>query len=98
MYEPLQALPTCIVTPCAHCCMPVWFMHADGKGCVPIYEYRRLTVSEYGTVSGVHQMKAEIYKRGPISCGIDATDKMDEYTGECKGCPYVYDTSPVHFW
>ncbi|KXZ43314.1 hypothetical protein GPECTOR_94g636 [Gonium pectorale] len=51
------------------------------EGCKPVYDYNRLTVSEHGKLKGIHQMKAELFQRGPISCGIDATDNMDSYTG-----------------
>jgi len=53
----------------------------DASTCTPITNFNRWKVSQYGTISGVDQMKAEIYARGPIACGVDATKAMDEYTG-----------------
>lgn len=49
--------------------------------CHPVERYGRLMVSSHGELSGRLAMKAEIAARGPISCGIDATDAMDGYTG-----------------
>eukprot|EP00798_Chlamydomonas_sp_ICE-L_P000601 gene601-2027_t len=49
------------------------------EGCQPIYEYERLTINEYGMVTGEFEMKAEILARGPISCSIHATDNLDAY-------------------
>jgi len=36
---------------------------------------------EYGPISGVDKMKAEIYARGPISCALQSTSKFHAYTG-----------------
>ena len=32
-------------------------------------------------MSGASRMKAEIYARGPIGCGMDVTSKFEAYTG-----------------
>jgi len=60
--------------------------------CAPISKYVNYMVGDYGQVSGVQQMQAEIQARGPISCGIEATSGLEGYTG---GYVYSeYDPSP----
>lgn len=62
--------------PDCYTCAPSGF-----PACKKITKFPKMRVSEYGTCSGYKKMKAEIFARGPISCGIDATDKMEKYTG-----------------
>merc|ERR1711998_94467 len=48
--------------------------------CGPISNYPNATISEYGSISGADAMQKEIYARGPIACGIDASPIL-KYTG-----------------
>ena len=52
------------------------------ENCWPITNYKRYYASSYYPLSGADEMKAEIYKNGPISCGINAiTEGFEHYKG-----------------
>jgi len=54
---------------------------ASGGKCVPITQFPNVTISNYGTISGATAMQNEIFNRGPISCGIDASRILKYQTG-----------------
>lgn len=56
------------------------FSQVGGK-CVGLSHYPNATISEFGQVSGAANMAAEIFARGPITCGIDATPIL-QYDGK----------------
>jgi len=64
----------------------------SGK-CVGMWQYPNATIEEYGSISGASQMMAEIYQRGTISCGIDASKILDYmggiYVGEGSEVDHV---------
>lgn len=53
----------------------------DPGNCTAVTAYPHYYASQYGSVSGADNMKAEIFARGPISCGIDATAAFEKYSG-----------------
>ena len=49
--------------------------------CHAVTKFSTWYVSSFGPVSGAAAMKAEIFARGPITCGLFATRKFIEYKG-----------------
>lgn len=58
-----------------------------GGECVAIEQYPNATVADFGAVRGSADMMDEIYKNGPIACGINAEDIV-EYTGGIHDAPH----------
>lgn len=61
-------------------CHPTNKSFSPGE-CEAVNKYPLVYVGDYGSVSGADKMKMEIFQRGPIGCGIDATSKFEAYTG-----------------
>ena len=51
-----------------------------GGFCSALDEFPNATIGEYGEVRGEREIMAEVFARGPVAAGIDAT-LLDDYTG-----------------
>jgi cathepsin X len=60
--------------------------------CVTISTEKKFMIGDYGSIpKTVSSIRAEIYARGPVSCGIDATSGLDNYKG---GIYSEFNTAP----
>ena len=59
---------------------------SNGGSCYPITYYPNATISEYGAIKGSSDMMTEIYKNGPIACGINA-EEITDYQGGVLNLP-----------
>ncbi|TRY62930.1 hypothetical protein TCAL_15185, partial [Tigriopus californicus] len=53
----------------------------QGGNCWAKEKFRRYFVEEFGGITGITDMKKEIFQRGPITCGIQATVRFLKYRG-----------------
>jgi cathepsin X len=87
---------------CQNCAPPKALKVGDAGNCWAQPTYPVWKVTEYGSVAGADKMKAEIFARGPISCGIEATLKLDAYTGgifsEAKLVPQINHEIAIVGW
>lgn len=56
-------------------------MTVDTSTCWAVENYTNWRVAQYGRVNGAERMKLEIFARGPITCGVAATQKFEDYDG-----------------
>jgi cathepsin X len=76
--------PLCTAIQICQDCSPPAARTKEESGkdrCHPVSNYKSYYVKEYGKVSGADNMKAEIFKRGPIDCSIEATPDFHKYIG-----------------
>ena len=52
-----------------------------GEKCHAVKDYKRYKIGDYGSVSGEMNMKKEIFARGPLSCRVEVTQELLDYTG-----------------
>jgi cathepsin X len=87
---------------CKDCRGPAPPAGDDGQYNCWATDYKKYFVSDYYSFSGATKMKSEIFKHGPISCGIDATDKLHVYSGgifsEEKAFPMINHIVSVIGW
>jgi len=53
----------------------------EGGPCSGLSRYPNATISDYGSISGADAMMKEIFARGPIACGIDASPILNYEQG-----------------
>jgi cathepsin X len=81
-YDCLAADGSANMSFCKTCTWPPPPEGDDGQeNCSAVEPHDLVYVSEYGPVSGVQAMKKEIFKNGPIGCGIQSTNGFHAYTG-----------------
>merc|ERR1712216_260398 len=52
----------------------------EGGACTGLDHYPNITISDYGSIRGSDAMMKEIYRRGPVACGVDANPLLN-YNG-----------------